>query len=130
MKTTFVERANTNRRVFEEANKHKNPKQAPGKNILPFSEYVEQQQLSLLTHTVRANDEDPHRQCALTKGTPFPLEHEPRRVGRPRENWAWHCYENLYVKNHFGNRQDFKRNRMANVRIMHPRIHNKTITIK
>ena len=40
MKTTFVERANTNKKVFEKANEIKNPKGIEGGNVKPFSRHI------------------------------------------------------------------------------------------
>ena len=40
MKTIFVERRNTNELVFERADKIKNPRKIPGKDIKTYSEYI------------------------------------------------------------------------------------------
>ena len=41
IKTTYVERANTNKKVLEQANAIVNPSNTTGKHIKPFSEYIQ-----------------------------------------------------------------------------------------
>ena len=102
IKTTYVERANTNKKVFEQANAIVNPNNTTGKHIKPFSEYIQTQQHKFLAHIVRAQPNDPLRECTLQKNTPYPYEISNRRVGRPRNSWTSRTYERLVHKNsHF-----------------------------
>lgn len=68
IKTTYVERSNTNQKVFDTANAYRNPKHTPGKDIKPFSTYVSCQQHKLLAHTIRADEDDPVRGGHPTAG--------------------------------------------------------------
>ena len=128
MKTTFIDWRNTNARVFEKANQIKHPDNCHKNSIIkPFSEYVCSQQNQLLAHTVRAPDSDPLRQCTLSPSLPFPIQYGSRRVGRPRMNWTWACYENMYCKNICSLRNMFSQQRQQNVLAMLPKIKDKTI---
>ena len=51
MKTTYIDRANTNQEVFRRANSYKNPLGQAGKNIRQFKEYINAQQCKLLGHS-------------------------------------------------------------------------------
>ena len=106
--TTYVDRVNTNKRMYERANIHRNPRNLPGKNIRPFSDYVRQKQHELLAHTIRASNEDPLRESTLMRNTGEPIHFEKRRVGRPRDNWTWSAYEEIFVKNNLGTENMFK----------------------
>ena len=72
MDTTFVNRANTNAKVYEEANRAYNPRNFPSKRIRPFREYVEDRQEALLKHLDRAPVHDPLKKCTLHYGNPQP----------------------------------------------------------
>jgi len=95
-------------RFFFKANFYKNPKGRAGKNIKPFSEYVKQKQHELLAHTIRAANEDPLREATLEPDSGTPIHLTKRRVGRPRDNWTWSAYEELFLRNNLGTRDMFK----------------------
>ena len=101
----FVDRANSNKRVFDVANAIKNPKQLPNKNILPFGTYINNKQAAALKHTIRSNNTDPLRQAALIPDTPFIAGIDNRRVGRPRGKWAIKTYEHIWTYHNFGTKQ-------------------------
>ena len=127
MKTTFIDRSNTNQRVFEAANTAMTPEATPGKNIKSFSEYVSIEQCSLLTHTVREPCLDPLKQCTLDPQFDMPITMDNRRVGRPRQNWAWTCYETLFTKHRYGTHADFANNRCGSIGRMLADIRAKSI---
>ena len=102
MKTTYIERSNTNKRVFERANAIRNPKKEPGRDIKQFEAYVKSKQAGLLAHTMRSESKDPLRQCVFTNNTNYPIEYTNKRVGRPRRNWTAKTLENIYTINNFG----------------------------
>ena len=106
--TTFVNRANTNEVVFQQANDCKNPRKLDGKDIVPYGTYIRRKQHVLLAHTIRAPDEDPVRQATIDPGTQLPVNVGKRRVGRPRDNWTWTNLEELYVLNNKGTKEQFK----------------------
>ncbi len=131
MDTTFVNRANSNIRVFETAN-IKNPKNIPNKNILPFGTYIKNKQAAALKHTIRTDNTDPLRQTALRPDTPFIVGEENRRVGRPRGKWVTSTYEHIWTSGNYGTKQQWKNDIKAgnieqNIMRMHPDIINKVI---
>ncbi len=127
MKTTYVERASTNKKVFEKANQYTNPKHTPGKDVKSFSEYVHTQQNKLLAHIVRSPETDPLRQCTLTAGTPYPYELFNRRVGRPRSYWTRATYERIINTNIVTNTETLKTNPKLYIDQILPAIKGRTI---
>ena len=86
--TTFINRANTNKKVFEEATRHyntnrKNQRRTPQ----PFTTYLHEKSQALLGHILRAPDTDPIRQITFRAGTAAPNHYQEKRVGRPRKCW-------------------------------------------
>ena len=133
MDTTFVNRENSNERVFEVANSIKNPNQVPNKNILPFGSYINSKQAAALKHTIRADNKDPLRQAALIPNTPFIAGTDNRRVGRPRGKWVIKTYEYIWSAGlrPFGTKQQWKVDLKAgkineNILKMQPTIINRT----
>jgi len=124
---TYIDRFNTNKRVMDLANQKKNPESVPGKNIKTFENYVQDKQKSLIKHIVRLPDEDPLRQCTLEPGSILPHVVHNRRVGRPRENWAWSAFEKVYVDSHFGIREQFKQDPPAALHAMEHSIRNRFV---
>lgn len=127
LETSFVNRANTNKKVYEKASAVKNPKSVPGKNVMPFSEYVKNKRQALLKHTVRASSEDPLRQCTFIEGAAVPYAHGNRRVGRPRSKWADDTMEELYVQCGLGTPQMFKDNKIQACNQVEARIRARVI---
>ena len=108
--TTYINRTNTSKKVFEDANAIKNPNNVQGKNIKAFSTYVSQKQEALVKHTVRASADDPLRQCTFDPDVAVPIADDNRRTGRPRCKWAYSVLEKLHIQHGRGNKQHFKRN--------------------
>ena len=100
LKTTFVDRTNTNTKVFDMANLHQNPNNVAGKSIKPFSEYIQKKSKSLLGHIVRADAADPMRICTLEPDSNIPTYNQRRRVGRPRDQWAVNTYKHIWLQHH------------------------------
>ena len=123
MKTTFVERCNTNAKVFEEANRFKTNE----KRIKPFSVYIEEKQEALLKHLVRAESSDPLRMSTLRFNSPLPCGVINRRVGRPRETWAHNVYSRMWSKYQYGSSFEFKTDPNTSIQKMEAAIQNRTI---
>lgn len=131
MKTTFVERANTNQLVMQRANAIKNPEGKPGKDIAPYSEYIHYKQNSLLAHIARTSTHDPLRQCTFTPGTNLPFQMGRKRVGRPRHNWTVQTYERMAkLNNPFLTNDEWKRNHYHYINLLQPKIADKTVKLK
>ena len=129
MKTTFVERRNTNNVVFERANKIKNPRKIPGKDIKTYSEYIHFHQNKLLAHTIRADIIDPLRQCTFSEDTIYPFAYKNRRVGRPKLNWTSMAYERLAYKNTSATPLSWKHAHKQHIDDMRDRIVDRTIAL-
>ncbi len=94
---------------------------------MPFGTYIKNKQAAVLKHTVRAPNSDPLRQTALIPDTPFIVGEENRRVGRPRVKWVTSTYENIWVSNNYGTKQQWKADQRAAILRMHTDIVNRTI---
>jgi len=91
LKTTFIDRRNTNERVFELANKainegtkHNNKK----RKIKSFSKYLEEKTTGLFGHVLRAPDTDPIRDICFLQNSATPNISGDKRRGRPKLNWV------------------------------------------
>ena len=127
MQTTFMDRSNTNARVFQKATEAINTSSEHSRQVKPFSIYLQQKQQALLKHTLRATDDEPLRQCTFQCGSSVTLEHRNRRVGRPRGKWAVDVSEDVFVAHGFGNKRSFRSNVPAACRQMEPSIRNRII---
>ena len=82
LKTTFIDRDNSNSAVFKKANEAKNPDNKLDKDIKPFGTYIHGTQVRLLTHTVRTrlyNMQDPLLEATIATGTVFPYEYKKKK---------------------------------------------------
>ena len=90
MVTTYIDRNNTNEKVFEEANKHWKSTGANGREvsttILPVSSYVQKRKLTLLGHILRRNGDDPLFKVSFDQNY-IPKTAHTRRVGHPKQKW-------------------------------------------
>ena len=77
--TAYVNRANTNTRLFEAAS------QAAGKPVVPFDRMLGTGRGKLAGHILRSLDTDPLRQVSYQPSSAQPYEIGRRRVGRPRQ---------------------------------------------
>ena len=127
MDTTYINRANTNKKVFKCANEIKNPKKTPGKDIKTFREYVENKQEALLKHLVRADGSDPLKQATFEPESILPIIYTKRRVGRPRKQWTMETYRRIYFKHNRGTKQTWNLNPFAAIHSMTNDIKNRVI---
>ena len=125
--TTYINRANTNQVVFTKSNELKNPNRIDGKNIAKFGTYLENKQQSFVKHIARLPFYDPIRQCTLEIEGIKPIEVTNRRVGRPRQTWAYTAYQQMFVKHGFGTKQFFNANSNIGIDLMKEQIMNKEI---
>ena len=125
-----MDRANTNKVVFEKANTIKNPRNKPNKNIFTYGQRILQTQQKLLTHIARANTLHPMRQCTLEPNTIYPSDVNNRRVGRPRKRWADNTYERLAHKDIVFDHNRWKREHKYLIDLMEQQITNRTINIQ
>eukprot|EP00969_Alexandrium_andersonii_P019649 857513-Alexandrium_andersonii.AAC.1 len=91
MKTTFVNRANSNREVFRRAEAELNrgrPEGAKWKRIMKLSDYYEYLKLYRYARLVAAPEGDPSAAATFDRETLGKHQHGKRRVGRPRLNWV------------------------------------------
>ena len=89
MTTTFIDRANTNERVFEKANAVINAStNRQEKTVENFQAIYQKRKLQLFQRVAAASNADPMRQASLRANTVHPVEYGIRRVGRPRARWA------------------------------------------
>ena len=131
MKTTFVNRENTNQVVFDRATEirygERNRSENKDLKLKSFKDYLHQQQTNVLGHILRADPTDPMRTVSLQEGTNMPRTHENRRVGRPRHHLLIHTYERVWKalpQNCVLN--DFKANIPRNVQDIATRAINRT----
>ena len=109
MKTTYVDQANTNAKVFEAANFYRyKPEQ--NKEIQSFEQYVTTKHNKILGHVIRQPQNAPHRQVAFHNQSFTPAVYLNRRVGRPRDKWAVKVAKRLFVQKPYGTTEQFKAN--------------------
>lgn len=94
MRTTYVDRRNTNAEVVARANAAlrddhlRRNRPGPPRRISLFSDYLRARSLTLLGHILRSPPEDPVRQATFRAGLPLARYPPKRRVGRPRFHWT------------------------------------------
>ena len=84
MKTTFVERANSNAEVYRKAIEQL----GSGREIKPLSQIYLERKQQFFMKVVRAEAKDPTRAIVFLGGSMKTRTHLPRRVGRPKAKWA------------------------------------------
>ena len=127
LKTTFIDRANSNKEVFRQANAERNPNGEPNKEIRSFQSYVEYKQEALLKHLVRADENDPLKMATFEPDTVVPRIYVKRRVGRPRKEWTVEAYKRLYLKHSYGTEETWKIDSYANILKLITPIRNRQI---
>ena len=98
MHSTHINRANTNKKVYEEATKVAYPKTDDHRMVKPFSTYYADKKACLLGHILRAADDDPLRQVTFQPGTAYRVEYGKKRIGKPRQNWIHQAKKHAYVE--------------------------------
>ena len=96
MRTTYVDRANSNTVVFQKANDTINSwrerQQLTGKylrkkEIIPISKYYETQRRKLIITLITSDEDDPIANICVNKETLTLKDYAKWRIGRPRNNW-------------------------------------------
>ena len=84
MKTTFIDRANTNEEVMKRANE-----QLRGKDkIIALSRMYLERKQKFFCKVTMAEPLDPVRTVTFEPGAIACITHHPRRMGRPKRKWA------------------------------------------
>ena len=96
MKTTFIDRANTNEEVLRRANEQLNG----GGEILPLSQVFLNRKMQFFCQVICREDRDPIRYISFMPGTILQRLRLPRRVGRPKSKWAQTEVERVWDKLH------------------------------
>ena len=113
MKTTYIDRSNTNKRVREEA---ATKMDLARKRVPNISKQVTGAQHKLLMHTLREAEEAPTRKATF-RGPRGTLRLGPtKRVGRPRKHWTVELMKQAWKQLRPGipplrNKQDRKRSK-------------------
>ena len=92
---TFIDRANTNRAVLQQATNVAFPHQGDHREISLFSVHYQDRRAKLLGHIARASHDDPLRQISFTPDSVQRVQNGKQRQGRPRQNWLH--YAKKYV---------------------------------
>ena len=98
MKTTFVERANTNETVYRKANELL----STNKPIRKLSNIYLERKQQFYCQVATANQDDPVRLATFREGTLITHEHRPRRRGRPKIKWAHTEAKRLWEESQIG----------------------------
>jgi hypothetical protein len=92
MQSTYVNRANTNQRIFERANIEVGYRM-PGtirRKVIPVSECYEQRRRILISKVIKSETDNPISDICIDRDNLKLHHHDIRRVGRPKNNW-WIC---------------------------------------
>ena len=87
MKTTVINRANTNQEVFRRANMALQHRNNHSDKIQKISEMLCQRRVALVGHILRQPRTNPLRNVCFRQSTAAPFEVLYRRQGRPRKRW-------------------------------------------
>ena len=92
LRTTYVQRENTNELVYSTANEANEtlnaPTAGPFRKVKPMTEKLEEKKLKLLGHVLRRERQHPQHQVTFSTTSAMPRETTNRRVGRPRLCWT------------------------------------------
>lgn len=89
--STYIDRRNTNAKLFEKASA------IAGREIIPFSKMLEQRRVKLAGHVLRTSSTDPMRQISYQPDSANPCLIGTRRVGRPRQQWLHNTNALIYT---------------------------------
>ena len=87
MHSTFINRANTNRKLLETATAAAFPTPGDRRRTVCFSEYHQRRHAKLLGHVLRSANDDPLRQLSFMPYSATRIDYGKRRRGHPRQNW-------------------------------------------
>ena len=96
MSPTFINRANTNKKLLETATAIAFPEHGDRRKIVSFSDYHMSRRAKLLGHVLRSNNDDPLRQISFLPLSATRVEYGKRRCGRPRQNWLHTTKKHVY----------------------------------
>ena len=82
--TTFINRGNANRKVYEAATRISFPNDHTSRMIIRFSKFHNERKAQLLGHVLRAEDEVPLRHVTFQPSTAYRVEYGKKRVGKPK----------------------------------------------
>jgi len=99
MKTTFVERGNTNEEVLRRANEHLKTSE----KLRTLSEIFLERKQRFFCKVLSADTSDPIRQMAFKDNTTTVWDYYPKRVGRPKKKWATSELHRLWNRLQFNN---------------------------
>ena len=94
--TTFIDRRWTNARVYELASQTAYP-QDPNRSVRPITVDLDERRIRLAGHILRAPNTDPLRQVTYEPDSAQPKHIGKRRIGRPRQQWAFRSNENIHA---------------------------------
>ena len=97
MSTTFINRGNTNDKVYAEATKIAFNKEGDNRTIRRFSEFHNTRKANLLGHILRADNEDPLRQVSFQPNTAYRVDYGKKRIGKPKQNWLHQTKKYVYT---------------------------------
>ena len=93
---TFIDRANTNRKLLEEASAIAFPSPGDNRKIILFSQFHDARRVKLLGHILRSSNDDPLRQVSFLPSSAYRINYGKKRVGKPRQNWIYHAKKFAY----------------------------------
>ena len=90
LKTTYIYRTNTNKRILEIAEQESNNDRKEGdrKRIRLMSEIVKERCFKELEEVLRLGKDDPRRKVTFLNDSAKPILPPINRVGQPRAQWA------------------------------------------
>ena len=102
MKTTFVNRENTNEEIFRKAN-DKAGGEGAKRPITPFRQAYNSSRKKRLIRTAKMENDNILRQVTFKEGIK-PWTHNNRRVGRPKYNWVTETLKEIWNSSITNNR--------------------------
>ena len=94
MKTSFVNRANSNAKVYQRASQMQNKK----KELKPLSEEHGDARVDWYKRLYKLKEDAPQRVCTYAADGRTPVLNPRRRVGRPRIPWTAGTHERAWFK--------------------------------
>ena len=96
LNTTFINRANTNAKVHEEASRIAYPSTQDNRRVQRFSEFHSKRKAKLMGHNLRTDRDDPLRQIPFQPDSAYRVSYGKKRVGKPRQNWIHQTKKYVY----------------------------------
>jgi hypothetical protein len=97
--TTYVNRANTNKVLYEEANRHMNKDANNTKIIQAYSEVYHKRKLEMYVQILNSPDDDPVKQTTMDVDTLASRSTSKRRPGRPKRDWTIETAKLFWTRN-------------------------------